>query len=92
MLHTFAHKYDARRCARGGEREEGSHGYHPRRGGRYDSSEEQSLSPSLPGPQAFGQHILNAAFPPRYRPPTNILKFSRETNPELWLEDYQLAC
>jgi hypothetical protein len=22
----------------------------------------------------------------------NILKYSRETNPSLWLEDYQLAC
>ena len=31
-------------------------------------------------------------FPPRYRPPTNIPKYSRETNPELWLEDYRLAC
>ena len=36
--------------------------------------------------------ILNTAFPPRYRPPTNIPKYSRETNPRLWLEDYQLAC
>ena len=44
------------------------------------------------GPQAFGQHILNTAFPPRYRPPTNILKYSGETNPRLWLEDYRLAC
>ena len=46
----------------------------------------------MPGPQAFGRHILNAAFPLRYRPPTNIPKYSRETNPGLWLEDYQLAC
>ena len=37
------------------------------------------------------RHILNAAFPPRYRPPTNIPKYSRETNPRLWLEDYQIA-
>ena len=53
---------------------------------------DQSSSPSLPGPQALGWHILNAAFPPRYRPPTNIPKYSRETNPGLWLEDYRLAC
>ena len=26
-----------------------------------------------------------------YRPPTNIPKCSRETNPRLWLKDYQLA-
>ena len=28
----------------------------------------------------------------RYRPPTNIPKYSRETNPGLWIEDYRLAC
>ena len=49
------------------------------------------LEPSLPGPQAFDRHILNAAFPSRYRLPTNIPKYSRETNPRLWLEDYRLA-
>jgi hypothetical protein len=27
-------------------------GYHPRRGGRYDSGEDRSLSPEPPGPQA----------------------------------------
>jgi len=83
---------DACRHARGDAREGASHGYHPRRGGRYNSGEDQSLSPDLLGPQAFGQHILNAAFPPRYRPPTNIQKYSREMNPGLWLEDYRLAC
>jgi len=46
----------------------------------------------LLGPQAFSQHILNATFLPRYRPPTNIPKYSGETNPGLWLEDYWLAC
>ena len=30
--------------------------------------------------------------PPRYCPPTNISKYSGETNPGLWLEDYWLAC
>ena len=54
--------------------------------------EDQSLSPDLSGPQAFGRHILNAACPPWYRPPTNILKYSEETNSRLWLEDYWLAC
>ena len=64
----------------------------PRHGGRYFSGEDRSPSPGLPGPQAFGRHILNAVFPPTYRPPSNIPKYSRETNPGLWLEDYQLAC
>lgn len=83
---------DARRRACGNEREEASHGYHPRRGGRYDTGEDRSLSPNLPGPQAFGRHILNTIFPPRYRPPTNISKYVGETNPRLWLKDYRLAC
>ena len=49
------------------------------------------MNPSLLGPQASGRHILNAAIPPRYQPPTNILKYSGEINPRLWLEDYWLA-
>ena len=83
---------DARRRARSDEREEASRGYHPRRGGHYDSVEDRSPSPDLPGPQAFGRHILNAVFPTRCRPPTNIPKYSGKTNPGLWLEDYRLAC
>ena len=47
--------------------------------------------PLKPG-ATFGHHILNAAFPPKYRPPTNIPKYSGVTNPGLWLEDYRLAC
>ena len=83
---------DARRRAHSDERVGASRGYHPHRGRRYDSSEDRSLSPDLPGPQAFGRHILNAFFPPQYRPPTNIPKYSGGTNPGLWLEDYWLAC
>ena len=82
---------NARRRAHGDTREGASRGYHPHHGRHYDNGEDRSLSPDLPGPQAFGRHILNAAFPPRYRPPTNIPKYSGETNPGLWLEDYQLA-
>ena len=83
---------DARRRTYSDPREGARHGYHPRCSGRYDSSEDRSPSPGLLGPQAFGRHILNAAFPPRYRPPTNIPKYSKETNPEPWLEDYRLSC
>jgi hypothetical protein len=32
-------------------------GYHPRRGGRYDSGEARSPSPEPPGPQAFSRAI-----------------------------------
>jgi hypothetical protein len=67
-------------------------GYHPRRGGRYDSGEDRSPSPEPPGPQAFSRAIRRAPFPTRFRPPTTIIKYSRETRPELWLADYRLAC
>jgi hypothetical protein len=67
-------------------------GYHPRRGGRYDSEEDRSPSPEPPGPQAFSWAIRRAPFPARFRAPTTITKYSGETRPELWLADYQLAC
>jgi hypothetical protein len=41
-------------------------GYHPRRGGRYDSGEDRSPSPEPPGPQVFSRAIRRAPFPPRF--------------------------
>jgi hypothetical protein len=67
-------------------------GYHPRRGGRYDSGEDQSPSPEPPGPRAFSQAIRRAPFPTRFRTPTTITKYSGESKPEMWLADYRLAC
>jgi hypothetical protein len=67
-------------------------GYHPRRGGRYDSGEDRTPSPEPPGPQAFSRAIRRAPFPTRFRAPTTITKYSGETRPELWLMDYRLAC
>jgi hypothetical protein len=67
-------------------------GYHPRRGGRYDSEEDRSPSPEPPGPQAFSRAIRWAPFPTRFRASTTITKYSGETRPELWLADYWLAC
>jgi hypothetical protein len=67
-------------------------GYHPRRGGRYDSEEDRSPSPEPPGSQAFNRAIRRAPFPTRFRAPTTITKYSGETRPELWLADYRLAC
>jgi hypothetical protein len=46
----------------------------------------------MSGPQAFSQHILNVPFPSQYQLPTNILKYSEETNPKLWLKDDRLVC
>jgi hypothetical protein len=67
-------------------------GYHPRRGGRYDSREDQSPSPEPPGPQAFSRAIRRALFPTRFRAPTIITKYSGGNEAGLWLADYQLAC
>jgi hypothetical protein len=67
-------------------------GYHPRRGGRYDSREDWSPSPEPPGPQAFSRAIRRAPIPTRFRIPTTITKYSGETRLELWLADYRLAC
>jgi hypothetical protein len=66
-------------------------GYHPRRGGRYDSGEDRSASPEPPGPQAFSRAIRRAPFPTRFRTLTTITEYSGETRPELWLADYRLA-
>jgi hypothetical protein len=51
-------------------------GYHPRHGGRYDSGEDRSPSPELPGPQAFSRAIRRASSPTRFRTPTTITKYS----------------
>jgi hypothetical protein len=56
-------------------------GYHPRRGGRYDSEEDRSPSPELPGPRVFSRAIRRAPFPARFRAPTTITKYSGETRP-----------
>jgi hypothetical protein len=67
-------------------------GYHPRRGGRYNSGEDRSPSPEPPGPQAFSRAIRQAPFLTQFQAPTTITKYSGETRPELWLADYRLAC
>jgi hypothetical protein len=67
-------------------------GYHPRRGGRYDSEEDRSPSPEPPSPQAFSRAIRRASFLTRFRTPTTITKYLGETRPKLGLADYRLAC
>jgi hypothetical protein len=82
---------DARRCGREDGRLEADHIYHPRHGRRYDANEDWSLSPPPSGPQDFAWHILRMPFPQQYHAPTNVLKYSRESNRGLWLEDYWFA-
>jgi hypothetical protein len=67
-------------------------GYHPRRGGRYDSREDRSPTPEPPGTRVFSREIRTAAFPQRFRQPTMIVKYNGETDPRVWLNDYRLAC
>jgi hypothetical protein len=56
-------------------------GYHPRRGGRYDSEEDRSPSPEPLRPRVFSRAIRQAPFPARFCAPTTITKYSGETRP-----------
>jgi hypothetical protein len=56
-------------------------GYHPRRGGRYDSREDRSPTLEPPGTHVFSREIHTASFPQRFRQPTSIDKYTGETNP-----------
>jgi hypothetical protein len=67
-------------------------GYHPRRGGRYDSREDRSPTPEPPGTRVFSREIRTASFPQRFCQPTSIDKYTGETDPRVWLNDYRLAC
>jgi hypothetical protein len=70
------HRRDCRACLD----EKVRRGYHPRRGGRYDSGEDRSPSPEPPGPhcglRTTGWPIRRAPFPARFRAPTTITKYS----------------
>jgi hypothetical protein len=67
-------------------------GYHPRRGERYNSREDRSQTPGPPGTSVFSREIRTASFPQRFRQPTSIDKYTGETDPRVWLNDYRLAC
>jgi hypothetical protein len=67
-------------------------GYHPRRGGRYDSDEDRSPTPEPPGTRVFSREIRAAAFPQPFCQPTTIVKYNGEIDPRVWLNNYRLAC
>jgi hypothetical protein len=67
-------------------------GYHPLRGGRYDSREDRSPMPEPPGTRVLSREIRTSSFPQRFRQPTSIDKYTGETDPCVWLNDYRLAC
>ena len=66
--------------------------YRPRRGGRYNPNHDRSTSLEPLGPRVFSEAIRRAKFSARFRQPANLTKYLGETNPELWLADYHLAC
>jgi hypothetical protein len=65
---------NARRMGNADER--AAAGYHPRRGGRYDSHEDRSLTLEPPGTRVFSQEIRTASFPQCFRQPTSIDKYT----------------
>ena len=66
--------------------------YTPRRGDRFDPEHDRGESLEPPGTHVFSREIRTAPFPPRFRQPTTIVKYSGETDPAVWLNDYRLAC
>jgi hypothetical protein len=40
----------------------------------------------------FSREIRTASFPQRFRQPTSIDKYTGETDPRVWLNNYCLAC
>ena len=69
-----------------------THGYSARRGGHYDSREDRSPTSEPPGTCVFSREIRAAPIPPRFRQPATVAKYSGETDPRVWLNDYRLAC
>jgi hypothetical protein len=67
-------------------------GYQPRRGGCYDSREDRSPTPELSGTRLFSREIHTTSFPQRFRQPTSIDKYTGDTDPRVWLNDYRLTC
>jgi hypothetical protein len=57
-----------------------------------DDWEGCRFSPEGPGPKAFRSNIHDARFPKCFRALNNIVKYDGKTNPNVWLEDYHLAC
>jgi hypothetical protein len=40
----------------------------------------------------FSREIRTTAFPQRFCQPTTIVKYNRETDPRVWLNNYHIAC
>ena len=44
------------------------------------------------GTRVFSREIRTTSFPLCFRQPTTLVKYSGETDPAVWLNDYRLAC
>jgi len=66
--------------------------YTPRRGGRFDPEHDRGVSLEPPGTRVLSREIRTASFPPCFSQPTTLIKYSGETDPAVWLNDYRLAC
>jgi hypothetical protein len=62
-----------------------NHARNPRYYGR-------SFSPEGPGPKAFGSNMHEIGFLKCFRVLNNVIKYDGKTNPNVWMEDYRLAC
>nr|CAB3471350.1 unnamed protein product [Digitaria exilis] len=60
--------------------------------GRTDVGRNRDAAPEPTGTRVFSYNIRTAPIPPRFRQPTTITKYSGETDPRVWLNDYRLAC
>jgi hypothetical protein len=69
--------------------DEGTHSEHHVRNPHHCG---HGLSPEGPGPKAFESNVRETGFPKRFQVPNNVIKHDGKTNPNVWLEDYQLAC
>jgi hypothetical protein len=75
-----AHDGDARDILNQKKKDGVVQGYHPQCGGLYDNKEDRSPSPEPPDTHVFSREICAASFPPRFRQPTTLTKYSGETD------------
>ena len=66
-----------------GDSDPDNHGRHPR-----IQDAQRSPSPDACGPQAFVKRFRQTPFLVHFRVPPNIVKYSRDSNPAVWLEDF----
>jgi hypothetical protein len=65
--------------------------HNPRRSGCNDQERHRFSLEGL-GPKAFGSNVHDACFPKCFRALNNLVKYDDKTNPNIWLDDYHLAC